>query len=142
MIRRIKKEFETSNILSNSEYNEDTKKLTFTYKNCLNVMITLNIHYPFRPPENLHINARKIYYSKIGNGQALLKYFNIVCLCCESILCPNNWNCTYRFEKIMEEYEIYKTISNGSVVLDYIEKNNLLPSEILHIIARFCGDKL
>ena len=47
MIRRIKKEFETSNILSNSEYNEDTKKLTFTYKNCLNVMITLNIHYPF-----------------------------------------------------------------------------------------------
>jgi len=142
MIRRIQKEFEMSDILSNHTYHENTRILTFTYKNRLNIQLNLKREYPFRPPENLHINGRKISYYKIGNSQALIKYFNVQCLSCESILCPNNWKCTYRFEKLIEEYEMYKTISRCSLVLDHFERYEKLPSEILHIISSFCGDKL
>jgi len=142
MIRRIENEFKMSDILSNYQYDEYTRKIIFTYKNRLNVQLDLKLEYPFRSPENLHINGHKIRYYKIGNSQALVKYFNVQCLCCDSIICPNNWKCTYRFEKIIEEYEMYKTISRCSIVLHHLEKKHILPSEILYIIARFCGDKL
>ena len=142
MIRRIEKEFEMSNLLSNHTYDKNTRRVTFTYKNRLNVQLNLKLEYPFRSPENIHINGRKIYYNKIGNHRALVKYFNVQCLCCKSMICPNNWKCTYRFEKLIEEYEMYKTIARGSLVLDYLEKEHIVPTEILHIIARFCGDKL
>lgn len=142
MIRRIEKEFKMTDNLSNHTYDKNTRKLTFTYKNRLNVQLNLKLEFPFRPPENLHINGRKIYYNKIGNRQSLAKYFNIKCLCCESIICPNNWKCIYRFEKLIEEYEIFKTMARSSLVLHHLEKNHIAPTEILHIIARFCGDKL
>tara|TARA_E500000178_G_C17009443_1_gene749775 strand:+ start:63 stop:548 length:486 start_codon:yes stop_codon:yes gene_type:complete len=69
-----------------------------TYKIC----IFYNHNYPFVPPLNIKINNIDIdiYYNNImkNNNDIFDK-----CLCCESLLCINNWAVNKDIENIMEE---------------------------------------
>ena len=65
------------------------------------------------------------------------KYFNIQCICCESIACAYNWKALTRLEDILDEYMKYKTIINASILFYYMERSHQLPSEIIDIIARY-----
>lgn len=136
MNKRIKHEFEKSSILSHYHYNEKTKEITFLYKNSIFVKLDID-NYPFRPPNNLHINGKKIHYYQMGITSSLKKYFDVTCLCCLSTICSYNWKCTCNFEMIMKEYELFKQIAHSSIVLNYFEKRNKLPNELLRIIASF-----
>ena len=141
MMRRLKNEFEKNDDLSQYEFNKITNELTFIYKNKSHVKLKLKT-YPFSPPKNLHINNKIINYMNLGNKPMLKKYFNVYCLCCISITCPNNWSCMKSINDIMKEYISYKTLINTSMVFYYLEKKTIIPDEIIEIIAQFCGNKI
>ena len=74
--------------------------------------------YPFKPPYSIFVNDINIdtIYKKIMQKNNDIKE----CLCCKSLLCPNNWsaNLTFRFNVLKEidqlilyqHYYIYKRL--------------------------------
>lgn len=66
-------------------------------------------NYPFRPPQNVWVNG--LHYKEIKQqlspkGVAYLKKYNgIECLCCNSILCANNWTPAIRIPYIINEMQ-------------------------------------
>jgi hypothetical protein len=137
MLKRLNNEFKKSKKLSYSEYDDKNKEVSFIYNDEIVVSMTIPNAYPFYPPKNLHVNYQPIVYFKLGNRRMIRKYFNIQCICCESIACAYNWKALKSLEDIVDEYMNYKTIINASILFYYMERSHQLPSEIIDIIARY-----
>ena len=86
-----------------------------------NTLYQLNItkEYPFHAPSTLKINYKdyRFNYLKIHSEKTLkeLKEFmEFDCLCCSSILCPENWSPAVRLVKIIDEV---KEIRNCRMII-------------------------
>jgi hypothetical protein len=76
--------------------------------------------YPFKPPKNIFYNGKNYKQSLSNYPQRiqikLKKFYNISCLCCDTIICGSNWlpsmhtshiiNEIYKFSKIKKEIKI------------------------------------
>lgn len=99
--------FKNYELLLDLRINEDIFKIEITITNL----------YPFSPPK-IKINNQSYHYFLQSNN---LKKINLKkCLCCSSIVCPNNWTPSYGIIHIINE--IYNNI--------YIKKTIV---EILHL---------
>jgi ubiquitin-protein ligase len=119
--RRIKRELEMlkqdgyfTNFICVIQEGDDIITYTISIYNITDHKIykfIISSDYPFRPPKLL-INYR-LYsdYQKFGSSSftdALIKYKGINCLCCESILCSNNWSPNLGFKNIFAEVNKFK----------------------------------
>ena len=140
--RRFNKELE---LLSKS-FND----INFTYKNDndiyniyfnienYNINITLNKNYPFEPPNNITINNSQVNCIKNLNTVSLLKkYFDLYCIKCQSLLCPNNWNPTIKLVEIVKEQIKYYKYINSINNICIIQNNIYLNDDILFYIMSF-----
>lgn len=127
---RLKKE--------NLKYTYFDNKISYVYKKN-NYELSIK-KYPFAAPKHLKVNNKNVDYAYINNNYKfyLKKYFKIECLCCESILCENNWNIHTKFSDISKEYEhnlyLIKCIKNFLLIE---KKHNEIPNEIKDIIMGF-----
>jgi hypothetical protein len=88
--------------------------------------------YPFYPPMSVYINYIPYdTYKKIQSPyfiNALFKYKNIKCFCCESILNPNKWSPHYLIKNIIQEFmDNKKTCLEISqrIIVDVIQRKYL-----------------
>lgn len=98
--------------------------VNFIYKKQeYDILINYNGNYPFSSPEKVEIN-----------GINLLKKFNTIsqqnidllfnrCLCCETILCSNNWSPNRKIEHIL--IEILKAIDYNDLYIKRILLNKI-----------------
>lgn len=93
-----------------------------------------NSNYPFRPPK-LFINFKPYsyyYYLNISSHdfkQNLLKYYKIRCMCCETVLCADNWSPAYKMSTILNEVERFKLICKNlsyRVIINVIKRKYLV----------------
>lgn len=131
--KRLLKEINSTNDITNFEQFENN--ISFVYKDQYLFSLTIPIGYPFYPPKNIYVNYIKVQYFDRGNMEIIRKYFKIKCLCCTSITCGNNWLPTHSLIKIAKEYDRYKGIINGSIVLRHIESK--LPQDVLYHIVNY-----
>jgi hypothetical protein len=141
MLKRLNNELKNSKKLSHYYYNHDNNEVCFIHNDERMVSMTIPNGYPFYPPKKMHVNYQPIVYHCLGNRDMIRKYFNIQCICCESITCPNNWKPMINMENIVHEYTIYKTIINASIVFGYMDRTNQLPVELIKYIARYIDNK-
>ena len=80
----------------------------------------LSNDYPFNPPKNIIYNGNNYKQSLSNYSQRieikLKNFYNIRCLCCDTIICGSNWlpsmntshiiNEIYKFSKIKKEIKI------------------------------------
>lgn len=137
MLRRLNNELNQSDKITDSYYDKTDKQLTFTYDNMCHVSIKIPEGYPFYPPKQLHVNYHPIIYYQLGNKRIIMKYFDIQCICCNSITCAGRWAPMRRLEHIMEEYYRFKWIINASMLIGYIEKKNTLPYDMIKYVVSF-----
>lgn len=112
-----------------------------------NVIIKFGLNYPFNPP-NVFIkknNEEKsyIYYlsdisQKYSKG---LKKKNIICLCCDSILCANKWSPAFTYENIISEYiyieNIIKELNYENIITEICNSNKIYCDSIMDRILSF-----
>ena len=70
----------------------------------------------------------------------IYKFFEIRCLCCISILCPNTWSVMTKFSDVIDEYENFMSIINSANNYKIMKSNRILdkfPNEIEYIIMSF-----
>jgi len=96
--------------------------------------IILNKNYPLEPP-TIKINF-KLYidFLKLNNKsiEILKKIHYKDCLCCDSIVCPNNWSPSYSIYNIIQEIRkniSYKRDIKYKIIVNII-KNKYLISDI------------
>jgi ubiquitin-protein ligase len=105
------------------------------------VEITCPSDYPFRPPRDIHINYEK-YYGKIEMSRDEAEFINnkygVLCTCCDSILCGNNWNPLYRIKYIIDEKNFWDTLLDMYNKLNIIKrKRKNVPVEIWNTIEDY-----
>ena len=137
MLKRLNNEFQKSKKLSQYSYDSDNNELSFVYNDERMISMTIPNTYPFYPPKNLHVNYQPIVYFKLGNREMIRKYFNIQCICCESIMCAYNWKALTRLEDIIDEYIKYRAVINASLLFGHMERKNTVPIEMIRHIATF-----
>jgi ubiquitin-protein ligase len=144
--RRIKRELELlqeddyyTNILYVIQEDNDRLYNITTYKISIHNNVDNRTYefivptdYPFRPPK-LSINYR--FYSVYQKSRsqyftdALIKYKGISCLCCESILCSNNWSPNLGFTHIFAEVSKFKDYCREiayRVMIDVVKRKYLI----------------
>lgn len=131
--KRLINEVKKSKNITHFEVYENN--VSFMYKEKYLFSLVIPSSYPFYPPKNISVNYNRIQYHNMGNIDIIRQYFKMRCLCCTSFACANNWLPTHSLEKIADEYERYKGIINGSIVIGYIKKQ--LPDDILHHIVNY-----
>jgi len=102
------------------KYNNFTviyKKLVIDFVILGRLKFVIPSMYPFRPPEMFILklvenNPIEINYvdSLRTNSHRIKKYLECYydgCICCKTMLIPNNWSPTYHIQKIIQEIEIY-----------------------------------
>jgi hypothetical protein len=122
----------------NIEYNENIIK--FRLKN-IELHITNN--YPFQPPkvfikEKPYIEFLIIKSNKIKH--ILYDYIKYECLCCSSIICPNNWTASYHIQKIIDEISnvnYLKCITKYHLTIQDIFTSKNIPLDIKPRILEF-----
>ena len=81
----------------------------------LNIKIICNEMYPFKVPEMFINNQDYNQYlselqTKHSLNEKIKKQLNIQCLCCESILCPNNWKPSITIIDIIKQYLYFNSL--------------------------------
>lgn len=137
MLKRLNNEFKKSKKLSHYSYDSENKEVSFVYND--ERMISMNIPnaYPFYPPKNLQVNYQPIVYFQLGNREMIRKYFDIQCICCESIMCGYNWKVLTQLEDIVDEYIKYRAVINASLLFGHMERKHTVPIEMIRHIATF-----
>ena len=103
-----------------------------------NINITLNNNYPFEPPNNITINNNQVNcINNINTVSLLKKYFDLYCIKCQSLLCPNNWNPTIKLVNIIKEQIKYYKYINSINNICIIQNNIYLNDDILFYIMSF-----
>lgn len=122
-------------------------------KNSLNIFHKDNIYtmqvkdYPFKPPTDLKVNKKSINYAltKRSHGIFINNFYKIRCLCCESILCSNNWNLMTKFIDIIHEHIDINELIFFAEVYYKLNKSNIflkIPEELKLYIFKFLGNNL
>ena len=117
----------------NSNYVKYRTDIKYFYNNIIyNINIYYCNSYPFKSPIKLEINNENIFdiYKDIikKNSDILDKHS---CMCCESLLCNNNWNLSknvndilIEVEKIIEYKQLFiKRILLNKIILKYTNQN-------------------
>jgi len=94
--------------------------------------ILLSNTYPFSPPK-LNINYKPysdyFRFSSLTFKEALYKYKNIRCFCCETITCGDNWSPALTIQKLIDEVHKFhgycKEITHR-VIIDVIKRKYLI----------------
>lgn len=76
-------------------------------------MFNIPSNYPFSPPKLTMngLNIKEFFDLKTKRFKNLIKYVGeIECMCCNTYLCPNNWNPALTFDKIINQINHYKNI--------------------------------
>ena len=121
--------------------------------NCVNIFHKDNIYtmcvadYPFKPPKDLKVNGQFVDYAMSSKmyGIFLSNLYKIKCLCCDSILCSNNWNLTTKFSDIINEYIDIKELiffAETYYKLNKSQNFTMIPDEIKYNIFKFLGNNL
>ena len=141
-----------SNILSRAVTNRlNREKLDFKYNNENNLLEIKHNNYkygmsvdnfPFRPPLNFSVNNKIVNYSEMSKNviSILSDVFNVECLCCISILCPNKWHLSFKFMDIIDEYKKFTGIINSANNYKLLKDKgtlNIFPKEIIEEILKF-----
>ena len=141
--RRIKRELESisenyKNIkIKQEKSNEKSIKINLILEN-YNILIILNNDYPFYPPQRIKINNLDINCNINLNISLLLKkYFNIFCIKCESLLCENKWNPTYKLLNIIDEQIKYYNYINSILNIIEIQKKIYINDDLLLKIINY-----
>jgi ubiquitin-protein ligase len=94
--------------------------------------IILSDNYPFAPPK-LNINSKpySYYYKPSYNkyNELLLKYKKIRCLCCQTMLCGDNWSPAFTVSNIIKEvhdFENYFKEISHRIIIDVIKRKYLI----------------
>ena len=82
------------------------------------IVITLPREYPFKMPSSVYVNGinykTMLIMSEKRINEYLVKYYGHECLCCSSIMCPNNWtpmtNTAFIINEIFNTIQIKKEI--------------------------------
>jgi hypothetical protein len=89
-------------------YNPEYNTVTFNYDK-KHVVIQID-DYPFKPP-TIKINNIPLVYNPINFPSRLWKrYIQIYpnnCMCCKTILCPNNWSPCLKLKHALNEYTVF-----------------------------------
>jgi|SaaInlStandDraft_7_1057024.scaffolds.fasta_scaffold00471_12 hypothetical protein len=122
------------------DYNKEKNIIEFKYNNNKYGMSVDN--FPFRPPLKFSVNNKIVNYQEMSiNIQNILSdVFNIKCLCCISIFCPNTWHLSFKFMDIVNEYEKFTGIINAAHNYKLLKDKgilNSLPKEINEEILKF-----
>lgn len=112
-LKRIEKESKDwNNFETEITYNETNVVILFKK---INFKVICGEHYPFRAPKVLvkdkeyNIYLNELQYSNSLNKQ-IKKMLNIECLCCESLLCPNNWKPSKKIIDIVRQYLYFNSL--------------------------------
>ena len=110
LVKAVENRLKRENI--NYQFDKDKGSILFFHKN-KKFKIFVN-NFPFRPPTKFSVDDVEVSYSNMASEiQFYLKsFFNIRCLCCISILCPNNWYISNSFTDILNEYENFIGLIN------------------------------
>lgn len=111
------------------------------------LIIKFGLNYPFNPPKVFikkdNEETSYIYYlSDISQKYSTrLKKKNILCLCCDSILCANKWSPAFTYENIISEYIDMKNMVEKMYYEDFIVeicfKNKIYCDSIIDRICSF-----
>lgn len=144
--RRYKKELEFlseyyKNIKINKENTDKEVRITLILGN-YTIFIILNNDYPFSPPQDIKINNLDINcYVNLNVSLLLKKYFDIFCIKCESLLCENKWNPTYKLTNIISEQIKYYNYINSIINITEIQKKVYINEDIIINIMNYIKDK-
>ena len=137
-LRRIQKEIEDiKETVWWAKFDKKEYKLKFVDKNLKYFIIEMPIDYPFRPPKNLVVDDKEIFYHRLANKLTINKFFDIKCICCKSILCEFNWNPSKTVKDVVKEYYKFEEISTKSDVIDFLIKKKSIPEEIIKCILEY-----
>lgn len=79
--------------------------------------------YPFVPP-NLQINYKSYFYFYRTTNEyvinAIQQYIGSNCMCCKSIVCPNNWSPANSLTNIIEEHKYFRNIIRKNAYAVYV----------------------
>ena len=118
---------------------EDYYKLIFNINNN-KLKFIISISYPFKKPllyvnDICYFNLLRISFHELN---CYLKKNNIMCLCCKTYLCSNNWKPGIKLLHIVDEYILTKKIINYCIKKKYVRmvcyKFNIFAEEIIEII--------
>lgn len=126
-------------------YDESNDSINIFHKDNIYTMCVAD--YPFKPPKNLKVNNQFINYTIPTRkyGIFLNNFYNIKCFCCESILCSNNWNLTFKFTQIIDEYNDINELISFAKIYYKLNKSEFfikIPDEIKCYIFKFLGNSL
>lgn len=131
------------NFYLEKDFDKYKKPIYIVKEDTHRIKIILCENYPFKPPVKLKINdidyLNKLCYSN-KYLENVLKTKEIKCLCCSTMLCPNNWSPSKDLLKLMQEYFNNKDMVIKSIHTKYIDiiisKNNL-PIKIKENILKY-----
>uniref|UniRef100_A0A6C0BSY8 Uncharacterized protein n=1 Tax=viral metagenome TaxID=1070528 RepID=A0A6C0BSY8_9ZZZZ len=97
--------------------------------------------YPFRSPKNIYVNYNS-YNNKINFDNETKKFvekrYDVICTCCESISCGNNWHPMFKIKYIIDEKYFWDNLLVRRMNLNIIRKNkNNIPSDLWNIIEDY-----
>jgi len=125
---------------------QETQKYKFNVvidnKHTLHIVIPK--HFPFKEPD-MYVNEKSYHnFLKMDNclHEELKQVFNIECLCCNTMLCPNKWRPALRLYQLVDEFilnrrMIYSIYQYKYLYILNILHHNILPPEILEIISSY-----
>ena len=85
----------------------------------------------------LYNNPKEMYYDENRKNTNLN---NIPCLCCNSLLCPDNWSPVCTLYNILDEITKHNKLKNqimNKLILKVIFDNFKLPLELIQIVYNF-----
>ncbi len=84
---------------------------------CKTIMVSIIVDncYPFKPPD---VFINNIKYSKILKMISIKYNLTDMCLCCESITCPDNWKPSCKIERILTEIIKYYDVITSFLPAD------------------------
>lgn len=94
--------------------------------------IIVNSNFPFNAPKlliNFKPYCNYLYIKSDKFKENIYKYKNIRCLCCNTILCGNNWSPCFTFKHIIDEVNNNKSLCieiSKLVYVDIIKKKYLI----------------
>lgn len=126
-------------------YDESNNSVNIFHKDNIYTMCVAD--YPFKAPKDLKVNGQFVDYAISSKmyGLFLSNFYKIKCLCCESILCSNNWNLTTKFSDIINEYIDIKELIFFAGIYYKLNDSQIfkkIPDEIKYYIFKFLGNNL
>ena len=128
--------------ISNPEVNVKYKEKSIAVLLPNNIKMILGQHYPFHPPQVFvnEMNYIRFLHSPSSRISLCLKQNNIHCLCCSTIICDNNWSCSFTIIKILNEMDNTRKMKQRikyEICLDEIIEKTGIPEIMKKEIIRY-----